>query len=173
MKNKYTIKTICILPFLIFIQSCSDFRQIVGKEKVIPDEYSIATTPTLIVPPGRNIDPEIFKDNKLVNSKGNFNLNKNIEIMNTNNVSSFENVFNSKNITDEIRNVVNEETLGISLSERRGIDILFGQIPDAGIVIEGKKEALRIKKIKSLGQNNNSSPTPGVKKNSGKRILIK
>ena len=46
-----------------------------------------------------------------------------------------------------------EETLGIALSERRGIDILFGDIPKSGVVIDTKKEALRIRKNKSSDKN--------------------
>ena len=44
------------------LSSCSDFRKAVGKEKVIPDEFSVALTPSLIVPPGYKIDPEVFKN---------------------------------------------------------------------------------------------------------------
>ena len=63
--------------------------------------------------------------------------------------------------------------MGISLSERRGIDILFGNIPKTGVVIDAKKESLRIKKNKSQEKNINSDPTPAVDINSRKPLLIK
>ena len=72
-----------------------------------------------------------------------------------------------------IRKLVDEETLGISLGERRGIDILFGNIPKTGVIIDSKKEALRIKKNKLSKQDINSNPSPAVDINSGKPLLIK
>ena len=87
--------------------------------------------------------------------------------------SSFSELFGSKNVPKDIRKIVDEETLGISLSERRGIDILFGDIPETGVVIDAKKEALRIRKNKSSGQKINSTPSPALDINSGKPLLIK
>ena len=87
-------------------------------------------------------------------------------------MSSFDELFNN-NIPKNIRKIVDEETLGISLSERRGIDILLGQIPKTGIVIDSKKEALRIQKNKSLDKKITSTPSPAVDINSGKPLQIK
>ena len=155
------------------LSSCSDFRKAVGKEKVIPDEFSVALTPSLIVPPGYKIDPEIFKNNDLEETKNDFNLNNEINIENKSEASSFSELFGSKNVPKDIRKIVDEETLGISLSERRGIDILFGDIPETGVVIDAKKEALRIRKNKFSGQKLNSTPSPALDINSGKSLLIK
>ena len=71
------------------LSSCSDFRKAVGKEKVIPDEFSVALTPSLIVPPGYKIDPEIFKNNDLEETKNDFNLNNEINIENKSEASTF------------------------------------------------------------------------------------
>ena len=59
--------------------------------------------------------------------KENFSLSEKMKINDTNNISSFEELFISKDIPKDIRKIVDEETLGVSLSERRGIDILFGK----------------------------------------------
>ena len=82
-------------------------------------------------------------------------------------------MFISKQIPKDIRKIVDEETLGISLSERRGIDVLFGNTPETGVVIDAKKEALRIRKSKSSGKKINSTPSPALDINSGKSLLIK
>ena len=87
--------------------------------------------------------------------------------------NSFSEMFDTKNVPKDIRKLVDEETLGISLGERRGIDILFGNIPKTGVVIDPKKEAIRIKKNQSTKQNINSNPSPAVDINSGKPLLIK
>ena len=172
MKNNFLL----IFIFLIhlgMLSSCSDFRKAVGQEKVIPDEFSVVITPSLIIPPGYLIDPKVLKNNDLDKENVNFSLVEEIDIKDKKEASSFSEIFNSKNVPKDIRKLVDEETLGISLGERRGIDILFGNIPKTGVVIDPKKEALRIKKNKSLKQNINSNPSPAVDINSGKPLLIK
>ena len=173
MKNKFFIIFVFLLPAIISLSSCSDFRKAVGKEKVIPDEYSVVLTPSLIIPPGYKIDPEAFKKNSLIEEKNDFNLTEKIKINDSNDVTSFEGLFISKQIPKDIRKIVDEETLGISLSERRGIDVLFGNTPETGVVIDAKKEALRIRKNKSSGKKINSTPSPALDINSGKSLLIK
>ena len=172
MKNNFFL----IFIFLIhlgMLSSCSDFRKAVGQEKVIPDEFSVAVTPSLIIPPGYLIDPKFLKNNDLDTRSSNFSLVEEIDIKDKKAANSFSEIFDSKNVPKDIRKLVDEETLGISLGERRGIDILFGNIPKVGVVIDPKKEALRIKKNKSLKQNVNSNPSPAVDINSGKPLLIK
>ena len=173
MKNKFFKIFVFLIPMGMYLSSCSDFRKAVGKEKVIPDEFSVAMTPSLIVPPGYNIDPDLFKNNDISKAVNDFNLSSEINVKETNEISSFQDLFVDKEIPKDIRKLVDEETLGISLSERRGIDILFGQVPETGVVLDAKKEALRIRKNKSLGQKINSTPSPAIEKNSGKSVLIK
>ncbi len=172
MKNKFVKIFVFLLP-LGMLSNCSDFRKAVGKEKVIPDEFSVAVTPSLLIPPGYKIDPQSLKNDDLEAAENDFSLSNEIEIKVEKEVSSFNELFSLKNIPKNIRKIVDEETLGISLSERRGIDILFGQIPKTGIVIDSKKEALRIKKNNSLKQKINSTPSPAIDINSGKSLLIK
>ena len=95
MKNKLLKIFIMLLPLGI-LSNCSDFRQAVGKEKVIPDEFSVALTPSLLIPPGYKIDPKAFKNGNIDDSKNNFNLSEEIEIKDKKEVSSFSVLFNSK-----------------------------------------------------------------------------
>ena len=170
------IKFLLIFVFLIptgMLSSCSDFRKAVGKEVVVPDEFSVAVTPSLLIPPGYEIDPQVFKNNDLEKTGDNFNLNEEINIKDKKDANSFSELFDTKDVPKDIRKLVDEETLGISLSERTGLDILFGEIPKTGVVIDSKKEAIRIKKNKLLKQRINSNPSPAVDINSGKPLLIK
>ena len=173
MTSKLFSSLVFLLPTIMSLSSCSDLRKAIGKEKVIPDEYSVVLTPSLIVPPGYKIDPEVFKKNRLIEEKNDFNLTEKIKINDNSDATSFEGLFISKQIPKNIRNIVDEETLGISLSERRGIDVLFGNTPETGVVIDAKKEALRIRKNKSSGKKINSTPSPAIDINSGKPLLIK
>ena len=170
------IKFLLILVFLTslgLLSSCSDFRKAVGQEIVIPDEFSVAVTPTLLIPPGYEIDPKVLKNNDMDKTNDNFDLKEEIDIKDNKEASSFSEIFDTKKIPKNIRKLVDEETLGISLGERRGIDILFGNIPKTGVIIDSKKEALRIKKNKLTKQDINSNPSPAVDINSGKPLLIK
>ena len=172
MKNKFLIIFFFLLALGI-LSSCSDLRKAVGTEKVIPDEFSVAVTPSLLIPPGYNIDPKSVKSNDLNATKIDLNLSKEIDIKDKKDANSFSQIFNTKNIPKDIRKLVDEETLGISLGERSGIDILFGNIPKTGVVIDPKKESIRIRENKSLKQTINSNPSPAVDINSGKPLLIK
>jgi len=172
MKIKFLIIFIFLIP-MGMLSSCSDFRKAVGKEVVVPDEFSVAVTPSLLIPPGYQIDPQVLKNNDLENSNDNFNLNREIDIKDKKDANSFGELFDTKNVPKDIRKLVDEETLGISLGERTGIDILFGNIPKTGVIIDSKKEALRIKKNKLSKQDINSNPSPAVDINSGKPLLIK
>ena len=175
MKIKFFkfFKLVVFLSPLLVLSNCSDFRKAVGKEKVIPDEFSIAVTPSLLIPPGYKIDPQVLNKSDLKETDNDFNLKKEIDIKEKKEMSSFSHLFSSKNIPKNIRKLVDEETLGISLSERRGIDILFGNIPETGVVIDAKNEAIRIKKNKSLKQDIKSTPSQGIDLNTGKPLLIK
>ncbi len=172
MKIKFLIIFIFLIP-MGMLSSCSDFRKAVGKEVVVPDEFSVAVTPSLLIPPGYEIDPQVLKNNDLENTNDNFNINKEIDIKDEKDSNSFGELFDTKNVPKDIRKLVDEETLGISLGERTGIDILFGNIPKTGVVIDSKKEALRIKKNKLSKQDINTNPSPAVDISSGKPLLIK
>ena len=172
MKNKFLLIFVFLMP-LGMLSSCSDFRKAVGKEKVIPDEFTVAVTPSLLVPPGYKIDPQALQNKESGETKDNFSLNEEIDIKDKKEANSFSEIFETKNIPKDIRKLVDEETLGISLSERTGLEILFGDIPKTGVVIDPKNEALRIRKNKLLEKNITSNPSPAVDVNSGKPLLIK
>ena len=81
------------------LSSCSDFRKAVGQEKVIPDEFSVTVTPSLIIPPGYLIDPKVLKnndlDNRNSNSNSNFSLVEEIDIKDKKEANSFSEIFDS------------------------------------------------------------------------------
>ena len=126
-----------------------------------------------MVPPGYQIDPKTIKNKSLTKDNSEFQLSEEIEIKENKDASSFSELLKLKNVPKNIRKIVDEETLGIALSERRGIDILFGDIPKSGVVIDSKKEALRIRKNKSSDKIINTTPSPAIDINSGKPLLIK
>ena len=73
----------------------------------------------------------------------------------------------------DIRKIVEEENIGIGISEQTGIQQLFGTIPEIGVVLDTKKEALRIRNNKLSGKPINEEASPAIEKSSGKSMLIK
>ena len=113
MKNNLPKIFILLLPVMLSISSCSDFRKAVGKEKMIPDEYLTVITPSLAVPPGYRIKPELITNKNLVNSNKNTNLLDRLNIINNKEnitANSFVELFVSKKIPKNIRSIVDEET---------------------------------------------------------------
>ena len=158
---------ILLMCLLSFTFGCSDFRQAVGKEKYIPDEYVFLKTPKLTVPPGFGIDSDALNSNKNVQEDTLITLG----ISNSKN-EEFESLFDTKNIPKNIRKLVDEETLGIGLSERSGLDILFGQIPESGIVLDSEKESIRIKNSTKNSKSILFGSTPSYDINEQKKTNI-
>ena len=164
--NSKNIFIFILFTCLLNITSgCSDFRQAVGKEKYIPDEYVFVKTPKLIIPPGFGIDSDALKGNikedALISLDSNNSKNE-----------EFESLFDTGNVPKNIRKLVDEETLGIGLSERSGLDILFGQVPVTGVVLDSEKESIRIKNSKKNSKSILSGSSPSYDINEQKKVKI-
>ena len=160
------LSAFALLIFFSFLNSgCSDFRQAIGKEKFIPNEYSFLSTPKLIMP------PEFGNKDNIIEKGSSINETPELNIKNKDNKSGFDYLFNFNSVPLDIRSIVDEENLGISKSERTGFDILFGNQPEIGIYLDSEKETLRIKnsKEKSLLSN----PSPSINTTDEKKLLIK
>ena len=163
------LKKISILVLILFFSflnsGCSDFRQAVGKEKYIPNEYSFLNTPKLIMPPEFG-----YKDN-IIEKRSSIKETPELILKNKVNKSGFDYLFNFNSVPQDIRKIVNDETLGISRSERTGLDILLGNKPEVGVYLDSEKETLRIKKTKEKSLLSN--PSPSINITDDKKLLIK
>ena len=152
--------------FLSFLNSgCSDFRQAVGKEKFIPNEYSFLSTPKLIMP------PEFGNKDNIIEKGSSISKTPELSVKIQDGKSTFDTLFNFNSVPKDIRIIVDNETLGISRSERTGMDILLGNKPEVGVYLDSEKETIRIKnnKDKSLL----SKPSPSINTTDSKIKLIK
>ena len=163
-KNGKLLTLIILSFFCIFNVSCTDFRQAIGKEKYIPNEYSFLNTPRLVMPPDFGNTDNIIK-------KGSNVINKGLNFKNKIKNSKFDELFDFSSIPKNIRKLVDDETLGISRSERTGIDVLTGKSPKVGVFLESEEEAIRIKNIK--GESLIKKPSPSINTIDGKKLLIK
>ena len=160
------LSVFALLIIFSFLNSgCSDFRQAVGKEKYIPNEYSFLSTPKLIMPPEfGNTDNIIEKSSSTIETPE-------LSLKNKDDKSGFDYLFNFNSVPQDIRKIVDDETLGISRSERTGLDILLGNKPEVGVYLDSEKETLRIKKSKEKSLLSNPSPSKNI--TDDKKLLIK
>ena len=162
--RKFSI-LVLIIMFCFLNSGCSDFRQAIGKEKFIPNEYSFLNTPTLIMP------PEFGNKDNIIEKGSSINETPELSLKNKNNRSGFDYLFNFNSVPQDIRKIVDDETLGISRSERTGLDILLGNEPEVGVYLDSEKETLRIKKSKEKSLLSN--PSPSINITDDKKLLIK
>ena len=152
--------------FFSFLSSgCSDFRQAIGKEKYIPNEYSFLSTPKLIMP------PEFGNKDNIIEKKSSVKETPELVVKNQVKKSGFDYLFNFNLVHKDIRKIVDDETLGISRSERTGLDVLLGNEPAVGVYLDSEKETLRIKKTKDKSLL--SKPSPSINTTNYKNLLIK
>ena len=160
------LSVFALLIFFSFLNSgCSDFRQAIGKEKFIPNEYSFLSTPKLIMP------PEFGNKDNIIEKRNTIKETPELSLKNKDNKSGFDTLFNFNSVPKDIRKMVDDENLGISRSERTGLDVLLGNNPKIGVYLDSEKESLRIKnnKEKSLL----SKPSPSINTTDNKKLLIK
>ena len=161
-------KFILLLSLILFSflnSGCSDFRQAIGKEKFIPNEYSFLSTPSLIMP------PEFGNKDNIIEKGISINEIPKLSLKNQEKKSGFGYLFNFNSVPQDIRKIVDDETLGISRSERTGLDILLGNEPEVGVYLDSEKETLRIKKSKEKSLLSN--PSPSINITDDKKLLIK
>ena len=160
------LSVFALLIFFSFLNSgCSDFRQAIGKEKFIPNEYSFLSTPKLIIP------PEFGNKDNIIEKGSSIKQTPESSLKNQEKKSGFDYLFNFNSIPQDIRKIVDDETLGISRSERTGLDILLGNKPEVGVYLDSEKETLRIKKSKEKSLLSN--PSPSINIIDDKKLLIK
>ena len=160
------LSVFALLIFFSFLNSgCSDFRQAVGKEKYIPNEYSFLSTPKLIMP------PEFGNKDNIIEKRSSIKETPELSLKNQEKKSGFDYLFNFNSVPQDIRKIVDDENLGIVKSERTGIDVLLGNNPKIGVYLDSEKETLRIKnnKEKSILSN----PSPSINTTDDKKLLIK
>ena len=162
--RKFSI-LVLIIMFCFLNSGCSDFRQAIGKEKFIPNEYSFLNTPTLIMP------PEFGNKDNIIEKGSSINETPELSLKNKNNRSGFDYLFNFNSIPQDIRKIVDDENLGVSKSERTGIDILLGNKPKVGVYLDSEKETLRIKNNKE--KSILFKPSPSINTTDNKKLSIK
>lgn len=165
----------------VLISGCSSFDTAIGKTKKAPDEFQVVVRPPLTLPPNFTLRPgDETAETDTANSQV-------VASIKTDAVSVSDQVLTSSRISDgsifdavlgtdkrlpSIRDLVDEETLGIQIDRRLPTDILFGGKPNVGPNLNATKEAIRIRRALEQGDPINEGATPATDPIEGTPVVI-
>ena len=160
--------------FLFLFAACSDFKRAIGTEKSSPDEFAVVVRPPLSLPPkfrsrpaGKDTDTAaVAASNALGKSK--LILNQGVA-----NAISFDDLFAFDKIEDDIRVKVDEETAGIRFERRLPLQIIFGDLPNVGPVVDKMAEDARIRRNQLQKRAINEGATPAIDEVLSEPLLVK
>ena len=160
--------------FLFICSSCSDFKRAIGSEKSSPDEFEVVVRPPLSLPPQFSSRP-VGKDTDTAAVAASNALGKSKLILNQRvaNASSFDDLFAFDKIEDDIRVKVDEETAGIRFERRLPLQIIFGDLPNVGPVVDKMAEDARIRRNQMQERAINEGATPAVDEVLSEPVLVK
>ena len=167
--------TFSLLGTVLFIcAACSDFKRAIGSEKSSPDEFEVVIRPPLSLPPqfiarpaGQDTDTAaVAASNALDRSALFFNQRET-------NAESFNDLFAFELIEEDIRAKVDEETAGIRFERRLPFQIVFGDLPDVGPVVDKMAEDARIRRNQLQGRAINEGATPAIDQVLSEPVLVK
>ena len=145
--------------FLVFfivmifcVSGCSNLRQAVGTEKIKLDEFAIVEKNKLLMPPKFDLQSELdFTEKSGSKVKDDisilFGVERRVKMDEIDSQLAIYFPFNQ--ISENIREIIDQETYNLQIKSRTGIDILFGDndIPKIGPILDPKKEQERIDKL--------------------------
>ena len=159
--------------FLI-CSACSDFKRAIGSEKSSPDEFEVVVRPPLSLPPQFTSRP-IGKDTDTAAVAASNALGKSKLILNQReaNATSFDDLFAFDQIEENIRVKVDEETAGIRFERRLPLQIVFGDLPNVGPVVDKMAEDARIRRNQLQERAINEGATPAIDEVFSEPVLVK
>ena len=159
---------------LFICSACSDFKRTIGSEKSSPDEFEVVVRPPLSLPPqfssrpsGKDTDTAAFAASNAL-GKSKLILNQGVA-----NAISFGDLFAFDKIEDDIRVKVDEETAGIRFERRLPLQIIFGDLPNVGPVVDKMAEDARIRRNQLQERAINEGATPAIDEVLSEPVLVK
>ena len=159
---------------IVFFSACSDFKRTIGTEKSSPDEFEVVVRPPLSLPPQFSSRPA-GKDTDTAAVAASNALGKSKLILNQSdvNATSFHDLFAFDQIEKDIRVKVDEETAGIRFERRLPLQIIFGDLPNVGPVVDKMAEDARIRRNQLQERAINEGATPAFDEVVSKPVLVK
>ena len=154
----------------VAVSGCSDFRKAIGEEKSSPDEFEVVIRPPLSLPPGFKSSSSELTMATTAPAPALSQTSTDARSVAANELGSGEGIsqggygaiFDFALIPENIRETVDEETLGIQFERRLPIQMLFGGVPDVGPVLDQFAEDQRLRKNLREGRFPTEDGTPAI-----------
>ena len=161
---------------VVALSGCSDFRQAIGSEKSVPDEFEVVVRPPLSLPPGFNERPngqtseqETIVRTATISAAGQTSLLLGSQIASA---EGYDDIFAFDSVPDNIRELVDEETAGIRFERRLPFQIVFGGLPNVGPVLDQMQEDSRLRTNRLQGKAPTQGATTAIDEVDGTVILL-
>ena len=159
---------------LFLCTGCSDFKRAIGSEKSSPDEFEVVVRPPLSLPPQFSARPD-GQDTDTAALAASNALDRSTFFLNQReaNAESFNDLFAFDQIEEDIRVKIDEETAGIRFERRLPFQIVFGDLPNVGPVVDKMAEDARIRRNQLQGRAINEGATPAIDQVLSEPVLVK
>lgn len=163
--KKILVMIVGFCGIAVMASGCTSFDQAVGRTKSSPDEFQVVVRPPLTLPPNFNLRPGNEEETEGTVSTGVVKTdavsisNQVLTASRTTDGSLFDAVLGTGERVQGIRQIVDEETLGIQIDRRLPTDILFGGQPNIGPNLDAAQEAIRIRRALEEGKPVNEGAT--------------
>jgi len=159
-----------LLAGMLVLSACSGGANAINGRKTSPDEFEVVIRPPLTLPPNFSLRPGDVNDEEIASGQvsntqiDNSAITQSRALLTTSSAdaSNFDELFGTDQAIENIRAIVDEETLGIQLDSRIPLEQLFGGKPEVGPDLNAEAEAFRIRQAIKDGQPLNLTPTPGI-----------
>ena len=165
----------CALAGLMALSACSDFRQAIGTEKSVPDEFEVVIRPPLSLPPNFTDRPKAGEDEAQIVTAQSISATNQASILfesSDREISGYEEIFDFSSVPSNIRELVDEETAGIRFERRLPIQIVFGGLVNVGPVLDQMAEDQRLRKNRLEGKSPLEGGTPAIDNVLGEKVIV-
>ena len=168
-----------ILMSMLMLSACSGAKSLIGGKNA-PDEFEVVIRPPLTLPPNFSLRPTDDANDAatatLAHTQSQTSaVGQSVNLLGTTqsaNASSFEELFGTDEITPGIRNIIDEETLGIQLDRRIPLEQIFGGQPEVGPDLDAAAEAFRIRQAIKDGKPLTDTPTFAIDPLDGVPLIV-
>jgi len=159
-----------LLSGMLVLSACGGGANAINGRKTSPDEFEVVIRPPLTLPPNFSLRPGDVSDEDIASGQGgngqinNSAITQSQVLLTTSSAdaSNFDELFGTDQAIDNIRAIIDEETLGIQLDKRIPLEELFGGKPEVGPDLNAEAEAFRIRQAIKDGKPLNLTPTLGI-----------
>ena len=161
---------------VVALSGCSDFKQAIGSEKTVPDEFEVVVRPPLSLPPGFSARPDdatlagdTIVSNATISAAGQASA-----LLGSRDGSAigYDDLFAFDSVPSNIRDLVDEETAGILFERRLPFQIVFGGLPDVGPILDQMKEDVRLRANRLQGKVATDGASQAIDGVNGAVILV-